>query len=256
MNIQIIVATHKDYWMPADDLYLPVQVGSAGKPTLRDGWQRDDAGENISGKNPHYCELTGLYWAWKHLNADYIGLVHYRRYFAGRCFGEKKRRIATRAQIEGKLQKADALLPRKRRYYIETNYGQYVHAHHEADLVTTKEILRETCPEYLPCWETAMGRTYGHRFNMFVMKRDVFDAYCAWLFDVLFELEKRLDISGYSQNDARVFGFVSERLLDIWLMKNEIAAVELPTVNLENQHWPKKIAAFLKRKALGGRGRK
>lgn len=50
---------------------------------------------------------------------------------------------------------------------------------------------------------------------MFIMKKDKFDAYCEWLFSVLFELEKRLDISQYSQNDAMVFGFVSERLLDV-----------------------------------------
>ena len=54
-----------------------------------------------------------------------------------------------------------------------------------------------------------MQETSGHRFNMFIMKRDKFDAYCEWLFDILFELEKRLDISNYNTNDARVFGFVS-----------------------------------------------
>ena len=81
MKIRMIVATHKPYWMPEDPVYLPVQVGAAGRESL--GFQRDDEGENISAKNPNYCELTGLYWAWKNLDADYIGLVHYRRYFSG-----------------------------------------------------------------------------------------------------------------------------------------------------------------------------
>ena len=79
MNIKILVATHKPYWMPDDDVYLPIHVGKAGQKDI--GFIGDDTGENISYKNANYCELTGMYWAWKNLQADYIGLCHYRRYF-------------------------------------------------------------------------------------------------------------------------------------------------------------------------------
>ena len=79
-NIKIIVATHKSFEMPQNkELYLPVHVGCQGKDDL--GYQGDNTGENISQLNPYYCELTGLYWAWKNLDCDYLGLVHYRRYF-------------------------------------------------------------------------------------------------------------------------------------------------------------------------------
>ena len=80
------------------------------------------------------------------------------------------------------------------------------------------------------------------------MKKEIFDSYCKWLFDILFELEKRLDISDYSVNDARVFGFVAERLLDVWITQNSIAYKEIPYVFMENQNWIKKGGAFLKRK--------
>ena len=83
---------------------------------------------------------------------------------------------------------------------------------------------------------------------MLVMKREVLDAYCTWLFDILFELERRLDISSYSTNDARVFGFVAERLLDVWLVATGRSCAELPVRNLESQHWPRKIVNFLLRK--------
>ena len=86
---------------------------------------------------------------------------------------------------------------------------------------------------------------------MFVMKKELLQHYCTWLFDILFELEKELDISSYSTNDKRVFGFVSERLLDVWLETEGVTYREVPVVFLENQHWGKKIAAFLRRKLVG-----
>ena len=79
MNIKVIVATHKKYWMPSDKMYLPLHVGAEGKQSL--GYATDNTGDNISSKNANYCELTGLYWAWKNIQSDYIGLVHYLRHF-------------------------------------------------------------------------------------------------------------------------------------------------------------------------------
>ena len=90
MNIKILVAAHKQYWMPEDSVYLPLHVGAEGKPDL--GYTKDNTGENISAKNPNFCELTGLYWAWKNLEADYVGLVHYRRYLPVRKCGISKRK--------------------------------------------------------------------------------------------------------------------------------------------------------------------
>ena len=88
-TVTIVVATHKKYEMPKDKMYLPLHVGAEGKMdpngnVLDLGYVKDNTGDNISEKNSSYCELTGLYWAWKNLTADYIGLVHYRRYFGKR----------------------------------------------------------------------------------------------------------------------------------------------------------------------------
>lgn len=249
---RILVASHKPYWMPGDPVYLPVQVGAAGKESLF-GFQRDDEGENISGKNPNYCELTALYWAWKNLDTDYIGLAHYRRHFAV-GHGDKRSRVATGEQMLDALQSVDVVLPKPRKYYIETNYSQYAHAHHEEDLVLTREIIANHESWGISKYDEIMSRTYGHRFNMFAMRKDLADKWCEWLFGVLSELEERLDLSCYSANDARVFGFVSERLLDYWIESNGLAYAEMPVVNLENQHWLRKVAIFLRRKAVGSLG--
>ena len=85
-KFKVVIATHKKYKMPSDTMYIPLHVGAEGKKDEKGnildlGYQKDNIGENISELNANFCELTGLYWAWKNLNYDYIGLVHYRRYF-------------------------------------------------------------------------------------------------------------------------------------------------------------------------------
>jgi len=246
MRTQIVVAVHKPYPMPQDPLYLPVQAGRALHTSL--GFTGDDSGENISSKNPHYCELTCLYWAWKNLDADAIGLCHYRRYFADRPFDRKWDRILSGAQAEKLLSNVPVVLPKKRNYYIETGWSQYAHAHHEEDLLTVQAILEAKWPTYIPAFDRTLKRTSGHRFNMFIMKRETLDAYCTWLFAVLAELEENLDISEYSSNDQRVFGFVAERLLDVWIETEQIPYCECPVIHMESQHWLKKGSAFLRRK--------
>jgi len=243
-KLSVLIACHKPYPVPTDSCYLPVEVGAALHAQHITGLTPDSVGDNISEKNPHYCELTALYWAWKNLNADYVGLVHYRRYFGvGR-----PRRIAAEADYERALEKAPVILPKPRNYWIETNYSQYVHAHHEQDLTVTREVLSERCPDYLPAYDRQMKLRSGHRFNMFVMRRDYFDAWCAWLFPVLFAVERRLDITGYDLYNARVFGFVAERLLDVWIETNSVPYTEMPVLNTESQHWIRKGTAFVKRK--------
>lgn len=255
MDIKILVAAHKRYWMPDDSVYLPIQVGAALHPAL--GYIPDNTGDNISDKNPNYCELTALYWAWKNLDCEYIGLCHYRRYFGHKVHAKdikkKKEAIFTKADYENLLTKYDVILPKKRNYYIETVRSQYEHAHFKKDLDETEKIIAEKYPGYSDAFTKVMNQRKLHILNMFVMKKPLFDEYCTWLFDILFELEKRTDLTSYDTYEARLFGFISERLFNVWLERQNLKTCEVPVVFLENIDWPKKIADFLKRKVTGKR---
>ena len=217
MKIKVLVAAHKQFPMPADSVYLPVLVGAVKnyKPGIH--YQRDDAGENISAKNPYYNELTGIYWAWKNLkDVDAVGLVHYRRYFyVKKPFSLEN--VAKEADFAKLLEKYDVIVPTKRNYYIESNYDHYVHAHPAEPLDKTREIIAADYPDYLPAFDMMMKRRSAHMFNMFVMKKEQFNDYCEFIFSVLSELEGEIDISGYSVQDQRVYGYISERLMDVWL---------------------------------------
>ena len=253
MTIKILVAAHKKYWMPNDPVYLPLHVGAEGKENL--GYTKDNTGENISSKNPNYCELTGLYWAWKNLHIDYIGMCHYRRYFSHKYYGnslkEKHKAILSKSDYEELLKDCDCILPTKRNYYIETVRSQYEHAHNKSDLYKVEQIIKEKHQEYSEAFTTMMNRRKLHILNMFVMKWQLFDEYCEFLFDILFELEKRIDISKYDKYEARVFGFLSERLFNVWIEKNKIEYKEVPVVFLEKINWLYKGTNFLKRKFIG-----
>ncbi len=246
MRCKVAVALHRPYWVPADPLYLPVQAGAALNPPI--GAARDDEGEEISRRNPYFCELTVHYWLWKNVSADAYGLCHYRRYLGGGHFGKKQRRLLTHAQAEKLLNSVPVLLPKKRHYWIETTYTQYAHAHHAQDLDQARRVIAERCPSYLPAFDRVMKRRSGHRFNLLLMRNEPFMAYSEWLFDLLFALEPRLDLSAYTPRDRRVFGYLAERLLDVWLERQGLPYRELPVVYLEKQRWGRKIAAFLLRK--------
>lgn len=252
-NMKIIVAVHKPYDVLCDETYLPVHAGAAGKANL--GYLSDAQGEHISEKNGLYCELTALYWAWKNQPCDALGLMHYRRYLGepARCRGNRplKERIATGEEIAAYLQNTPVILPRKRDYFIENREDQYVHAHGRESLDMLRRVLKERCPQYLPALEKTLKRTSGHCFNIFVMRRDLADAYCAWMFDTLFEVEARMTRETPQAVVPRLFGFLSERMLDCWLETHGYDYTELPVVNMEKQNWPKKIAAFLRRKFAG-----
>ena len=253
-NIKIIVATHKKYRMPSETMYLPLQVGKEGKESL--GYQEDNTGENISKKNPNFCELTGLYWAWKNLDADYIGLVHYRRYFTStkkipKKEEEKFKYILSENETKKILDNVDIILPKKRNYYIENLYSHYEHTMYIEPLDETRKIIEEKCPEYIEEFDKLHKRTSAHMFNMFVMKKEILNEYCTWLFDILFELEKRIDVKKYDAFHARFFGRISELLLDVWINKNGLKYEEVKVMDMQNVNWIKKGTSFLMAKFTG-----
>lgn len=247
-TVRVIVAAHKPYEMPNDRMYLPVHVGAAGKESI--GFQRDDEGDNISNLNPYFCELTGLYWAWKNLPDEYIGLVHYRRLFT------MKGHTLTSVDIKPYLGKVRLFTPRKRRYYIETLKSHYCHTHYLAHLEVTRDVVKKLYPEYIKAYETAINRRWGYMFNMMIMERELINDYCTWLFSILSEVYKQVDTSAYPDFAKRYIGRLSEILFNVWIEKKlddgSLKKQEIKELNCNvEENWGVKIPAFLKAKFFG-----
>lgn len=259
--VKIIVATHKPYEMPKDPMYIPLHVGAernknANGQVVDFGYLKDNTNENISMLNDSFCELTGLYWMWKNLKDDYLGLVHYRRHF---CMRKRKglENVLTYSELKPYLGKVKVFVPKKRRYYIETLYSHYAHTHYAAHLDETKKIIQKRYPEYLSSYEEVLQHTYGYMFNMMIMEKNIFSEYCSWLFDILFELKDRIEIP-VDLYQRRCFGRVSEIIFNVWLFQNvksgrisEDEVMEIPYVSIEKINWWKKGTAYLKARFLG-----
>ena len=262
-RIKIIVAAHKACEVPADPMYFPLHVGAAGKTDgqgkpLDIGFAKDDTGDNISSLNPSFCELTGLYWAWKNLDAEYIGLVHYRRYFTG-AHADKNDlagSAVTYEELEPLLDTYKVFVPRKRRYYIETLDSHYRHTHDASHLKLCRKIIAKKYPAYSESFDRVLGRRWGYMFNMMIMRRELLDEYCTWLFDVLFTLYKRVDADSMSAFDRRFPGRISEILFNVWLdykvSSGELGKSEIKELKfVEDVVWSQKIKNFLAAKFLG-----
>lgn len=250
MDIKILVIGHKEFDLPKKDGYRRMIVGSNKDSFCRKSDLRDDTEQNISEKNLYYSELTAIYWAWKNLTIDAIGVVHYRRFFMSE---RNQKKLISTEEIQDILTRVPVILPKKRHYFIETTWTQYKHAHHIEDLEKVRKEIEKHYPDDLPAFDSVMKKKSGHRFNMFIMKKEEFSAYCEWLFKILGEVEEVIPYKTYDAYNQRVFGFLSERLLDVWLIARTVAYKEIPYKFTEKQNWLKKGWNFIYRKFSGKR---
>ena len=202
----------------------------------------DSSGENISHLNPHFCELTAMYWAWKNVDSSYYGLFHYRRILdlsekaqqirtdypiivSPRSYNPERQGL-TSENITKLLGQYDIILPQgyKNHYDLPCdegldNYGIYAHYHYAKDLDRIIELIKSRHPEMQAALESTLF-TYPpkwHIANVFIMRKDLYNEYCQWLFSLLFDLSKETDLSDYTPYQARIYGFLSERMFNIWL---------------------------------------
>ena len=239
---KIIVCAHKQEFFISDDLYMPIQVGkSISNVDL--GIQGDNSGDNISKKNREYCELTAHYRAWKNLKGiDQIGLAHYRRYLDFSNNSSVLLNAKPRSEVNSPntdfnklLDKYDIVLSNYD-YHAASNKIHYCYNHILEDYQILRESLIELFPEYLPSFDYIMIRTNKASVgNMFFTKWAVFDAYSEWLFTLLFEVEKRVKLSPYDYQ-RRVFGFMAERLIDVYCHYNKLKVKRCPILYVTDDH--------------------
>lgn len=192
----------------------PLQVGAA-LTEERVALKTDDQGENISGKNVNYCELTALYWIWKNemgkdSNKDsYYGLFHYRRLLD----------IKENDLLHLKENAIDVVLP------YPTICEPDISEHHERyvkpqDWEAMLRSVEELQPEYYSAFPEIFGQKYMYNYNIIFAKKAVLIDYCKWLFPIL-ERTEELSVPRGIERADRYIGYLGENLLTLYFMYNK-----------------------------------
>lgn len=259
-TIKIFSVFHKAFEVPQCDFIAPIQVGKANSSTDL-GFIGDDDGDNISAKNPTFCEMTALYWIWKNLaliDANYIGLAHYRRYF---CLPEnkliKKWGITKTAvseqdayhypvnqislekvsndELKNELLKdlnaGSVIMPKPMDLFIEA-YPAHIRMHYVSNHIIEdwwilNDVIKGLYPDYAGAFDEFSLLKQMYCYNMFIGDKEFIRKYCEWLFPILFEMEKRVKLSEYPYQ-SRIFGFLPERLINLYLHKNKLQVTSYP----------------------------
>lgn len=257
--IRIFVACHKPSYVPDNPLFFPIQVGTALRAETMERMLHDDEGNNISEKNGQYCELTAQYWVWKHVDCDYYGFFHYRRYLNFHRVSE----VASDGSIKGKkccpYEELDSIWDDLSAYHLDdaqwmqdliikyalltvyrerintSVYRQYEQYHDVAKLKRAIAILKQMYPQYASAADEYMQSKDIYYMSIFIMKKALYHEYMEWLFSILFQLEKELECE--KEKEPRLMGYIAERLFGIFYCyqrKQGIRCAELPYLKFYN----------------------
>ena len=250
--VKIYSCYHKPYPLIESDIIAPIHVGKKTS-SIELGFQGDDKGENISAKNPYFCELTATYWIWKNVKTDIVGLFHYRRFFN---FTNKDKKIhkvgknldikygITKENIQRILKEYDIILPQLTKTADLSVYDYYKNTHIQSDMDLVLNIIKQKHPQdYAGAEKELKNNSQMYIGNMLIARKEVFDTYAEWLFDILFEVEKQIqaDVLLRDKYQQRVYGFLAERLMGVFVATHK---------NLKVKHQPLLFVEENKRKFI------
>lgn len=231
MTIGVVTTEYHDIDLPEG--YSWLEVGCALRNSHISGVLYDNVGENISDQNDSYCELTGLYWLWRNCEDEIRGLCHYRRLYSGdrkvrllpshmRSARQIPEELLTQAQAEELLRTHDLILlmpydPGD--VTAREDLGRYVSAH---DIDVLDQIIREKWPDWQTSYEMVMASRNLSYCNMLIAGREVYDDYCQFLFTILGQYAERIDLTGYTVQQRRIYGYIAEVLLNVYVRQREL----------------------------------
>jgi len=229
---KVFVVTHLNPGMKLPSGYEYIGVGNQNtKLSLT-----DRPGDSISEVNPYFSELTAMYWIWKNYKCspeEIVGLVHYRRFLVSGILSMLTKEPIPFPDIETALSRSEIITPEPVRL-MPSIYDNYLSGHNVDDLDMALSIAeRNDCVPSGYYSELLKSRNRGSICNVLMCRKRLFDEYCEWLFGILipaFELIKTEGRTGYQK---RVFGFISERLFNVWLIKNTIKQSHFPMIRTD-----------------------
>ena len=188
----------------------PVLGGAAGYEGSRSGeMEYDDEGDNISGYNHLYSELTVAYWLWKKApRASYLGLCHYRRHFV---LTEEARKAMSGGTVDVLLTTPRLTFPNVHAYFA----GLPVTTMDELDYGNMLRLMEQEDSGLARFSRGFLEEQIHFPNNMLIAKREIYLGYCRFMFAVLQGMQKKYEAEGIKRPD-RYLGYVGELLTTVY----------------------------------------
>ena len=282
MNVKIFSVYHRKFPLLDIDCVIPINAGRQvsykaskdGKPDMPElSWLEkntisDATGDNISHKNREWCEITALYWIWKHIkefgDVSHIGFIHYKRFFvlnsAWHSADTRKDEVYmhilqsqrdvetgcaqrlvnfTDIGIRETLSKYDIVLPHlidlSKRGFLNQweDYVYAINGTHISDLCVLNKVIKDNFPKFAQPMDDYLGQPLKRAFQMFILPTPIFLSYCNDLFSVLDAVSPLVDVSLYNVNGKRTMGYLAEQFYGMWMnnfIPQGLSKLECPTV--------------------------
>lgn len=245
MNCKVFICYNKIYPILKSDILEPIQTGKEQSIFSLD-IVADNTNDNISVKNPYFCELTATYWIWKNVKADIVGLFHYRRFLNFINAETKVHNLTnnfasqygiTKSNINSILKDYDLIVPVKTKRTKISVYDYYKREHFASDMDLVLDIIKQKYPSDYKIAENEL-KNNSQMFigNLLIANKHVFDVYAEWLFSILFEVEKQIQPEVLQRDvyQQRVYGFLAERLMGVFIATHSNLKVkQLPMIFVE-----------------------
>ncbi len=181
-----------------------IQAGAA-LTDVKIAMLQDNTGDNISERNRQYCEMSAVYWIWKNTNHEWTGIEHYRRHL--------------HVKPEMLHEDIDVLMPLPYMCYPYT-VAQFRRFVSEDVLQLLLKALRDLHPEQYPEYNRILYGKYQYTYNLLCARRQVFEDYCGWFFEIT-EYMERISDEVPAIKDTRALSYVAEVLTNLYFMHNE-----------------------------------
>lgn len=225
-KLKIYIVAHKPCEIPCDEVMKPIHVGRAISQWKEEmSWMiGDDTGDNISVRNPYYCEMTAHYWIWKNVkDTEYVGVCHYRRFFGININNQN---------VKDLMAGYDVMLVEKA-WYIDSVYAYFCKYIGAENMTILWTVMKRQCPEYVNILEEVCDGVQFHPFNMLLCRKNLFDKYCEWLFSILEECGHIVKQSPYS-NARRTLAYMAELLTGLYFQYHGMKIKSIPYYKIEN----------------------
>ena len=225
-KLRIFVVTHKPSCLPNDNQFHPIHVGRDVSPFINQmaDMLGDNTGDNISAKNPSYCEMTAHYWIWKNVrDTEYVGVCHYRRFFGCDITGEN---------IDDLMANTDVILVEPS-YYLDSVYSYFAKFMGAENMTILSLVMRKLCPDYFETLQRVCDGIKFHPFNMLLCRKPLFDDYCQWMFTILRECEQYIKPSPYT-NARRALAYMAEMLTGVFFIYRRMRIMSVPYYKIED----------------------